>query len=84
MSKNVQDDIICETGAKIDNDGIECDCVVNDNNKENEKYGKNTQNLLDKFMQARLYPERRVPCVKADYIRSAFILKYFSFKYNTK
>jgi len=50
MSGHVQDNVICETRANLANTGIECHYVINENNKENEKYGKNTQKILDKFM----------------------------------
>ena len=44
--------IMGEPEAKLDNTSIKCHNVVNANNKDNDKYDKNTQYLLDEFLIA--------------------------------
>ena len=44
--------IMGEPEANLDNTGIKWHDVVNANNKDNDKYDKNTQYLLDEFLIA--------------------------------
>ena len=44
--------IMGEPEANLDNTCIKCHNVVNANNKDNDKYDKNTQYLLDEFLIA--------------------------------
>ena len=50
MKISKQDGVTSEIGANLDNDDIAFHCVVKGDNKENKKYDKNVQQLLEEFM----------------------------------